>query len=437
MKTRFSEENTDKGNKQISSPQENKDNPDKNFDKSLNGFEIKNPGHSDKILKSFWLFLSSFLLLISLNAYSQSALMFNGYVKYLSMYYHPEVEIPGIDASHLSSHLIHNRLNFKWFASDKITATFEVRNRLILGQIVKKIPGYKDIVDIDNGYFDLSEVIVSTDNWFLHSIIDRASIEYYSGKFQAKIGRQRINWGINLVWNPNDIFNTFSYFDFDYEERPGTDAIKLQYFTGVTSSAQLVYKIGENADRMALAGMYRFSKWNYDFQFLGGWVGTDYVVGGGWAGDIKGGGFRVEVSYFTPRKENSASVEALVASVSGDYTFKNSLYLHTGILYNSHGTTGKARGRSFFDMNLSAKMLSYARYSLFGQASYPITPIFSGSFSGIVNPSDGSFFLGPSLTWSLGNNLELMATGQLFLGETGTEFGDLGQAVYGRLKWAF
>ncbi|MBN2773238.1 MAG: hypothetical protein JXR31_03245 [Prolixibacteraceae bacterium] len=401
------------------------------------GFDLKNTVQSQKVLKSFRIFLSSILLLVSLNTFPQSELEFNGYLKFLSMYYHPDIEIPGIDANHLSSGLIHNRLNLKWYASDKLTASLEIRNRLFLGQIVKKFPGYENIVNIDNGYLNLSKVVVSTDNWFLHSIIDRAWIDYTNGKWQVRAGRQRINWGVNLVWNPNDVFNSFSYFDFDYEERPGTDAVKVRYYTSETSSAEVVYQIGANTDSMALAGMYRFSKWNYDFQFIGGWVGPDYIAGGGWAGDIKGSGFRGELTYFLPREENSGSKEALVASVSGDYTFPNSLYLHAGVLYTSLGTTGKAGGRLFFDQNISAKMLSFARYSLFGQVSYPITPIFSGSFSGMLNPCDGSVYLGPTLTWSLGDNLELMATGQIFTGDKGTEFGEMGQAVFGRLKWAF
>jgi hypothetical protein len=37
----------------------------------------------------------------------------------------------------------------------------------------------------------------------------------------------------------------------------------------------------------------------------------------------------------------------------------------------------------------------------------------------------------------LGNNFELMANGQLFFGRAGTEYGDYGQAVYGRIRWSF
>ena len=37
---------------------------------------------------------------------------------------------------------------------------------------------------------------------------------------------------MNLVWNPNDLFNAFSFVDFDYEERPGSDALRIQKYTG-------------------------------------------------------------------------------------------------------------------------------------------------------------------------------------------------------------
>jgi len=234
------------------------------------------------------------------------------------------------------------------------------------------------------------------------------------------------------------VFNSFSYFDFDYEERPGTDAVRVQYYTGMTSSAELVYKLGRHADEMALAGLYHFTRWNYDFQLMGGWVGKDMVIGGGWAGDIAGGGFRGEISHFMPREGRTDSETATVASVSGDYTFSNSLYLHASVLYNSHGKTGKAGGIDpFFNNELSSKYLSFAKYSLFGQVSYPITPLLSSNLTGIANPSDGSFYLGPAFTYSLHDNLELMLTGQLFFGDEGSEFGDIGQLLFARLKWSF
>jgi hypothetical protein len=386
-----------------------------------------------------YLFILTFII-FALTVNAQSKFSFNGYLKELSMYYKPVEAIP-VSATDSLNYLLlnqfHNRLNFRWDATEKLTFDLEFRNRLFFGQMVKKFPAYEEMINQDGGFIDMGIIVITADSWFLHSSIDRAWVDYTFNKLQARIGRQRINWGINLVWNPNDIFNTFSYFEFDYEERPGTDGIKLQYFTSETSSAELVYKAGHNTNESALAGMYRFARFNYDFQVLGGWMGKDYVLGGGWSGDIKGGGFRGEVSWFIPRESNNGSYEAVVASVSGDYYLKNNLYMHAAFLYNSHGTTGNAGGRSFFSPDISAKMLSFGRYNLFGQILYPFTPLFSGSFSSMLNPCDGSFFLGPTLTYSLSNNLEIMLNGQLFFGRSGTEYGDFGQAVYGRVRWSF
>ena len=377
------------------------------------------------------------LMFLPFRAFVQeSKVTLNGYVKELYMFYSPEFTIPGTDMDYLWTNVIHNRLNFKWYATDKLTTVVEMRNRLMFGNLVKDFPGYKSTVDVDNGLMDLSWISAQGSSWFLHSMIDRAYLDYSAGKWQVRVGRQRVNWGVNLVWNPNDIFNTFSYFDFDYEERPGTDAVRVQYYTGVTSSAELVYKPGRDNAHTSLAGIYRSSRWNYDFQFLGGQAGNDWVLGAGWSGDIRGAGFRGELTHFEPR--NTSSYQSTVASVSADYTFSDSWYIHTSILYNSAGKRGNAGGMNLlFNPDLSAKQLSNARYSLFGQVSKPITPLFSASFSGILNPLDESFYVGPAFTYSLLDNLELMLTGQLFLGDEGTEFGDIGRLAFGRLKWSF
>ncbi len=379
-----------------------------------------------------------FGFLIPLLASAQQTVDLSGYVKELFMYYRPDQQIPGLERNSLTTNTIHNRLNFKWYASSQLTVVAEMRNRLLFGSLVKEYPAYQSVVDVDRGYFDLSFVPAEGNGWFLHSMFDRAYLDWFSGNWQITAGRQRVNWGMNLVWNPNDVFNSYSYFDFDYEERPGTDALRIQYYTGMTSSAELVYQIGKNEDEMALSGLYRFSQWNYDIQFICGWVGTDYIVGTGWAGDIKGAGFRGEITHFIPKNDEVDSETAAVASISADYTFPNSLYVHSSVLYNSHGKTGKAGGMDpFFNNDLSAKYLSFAQYSLFGQCSYPVTPLLSASLSGIANPNDGSWYFGPAFTYSLQNNLELMATGQLFFGDQGTEFGDIGQLLFGRLKWSF
>ncbi len=93
------------------------------------------------------------------------------------------------------------------------------------------------------GWIDMSWNIVDENSFFLNTTIDRLWLDLNFNKFQARIGRQRINWGQTFVWNPNDIFNAYSFFDFDYTERPGSDAIRLQYYPSFSSAIELAAKI--------------------------------------------------------------------------------------------------------------------------------------------------------------------------------------------------
>lgn len=387
-----------------------------------------------------------FMLLFSL-AYQEghaqeeeeSTFEFKGYLKYMST-----VNIKDIDEEWITDNLLHNRLEFRYFPNEKFKVDLEMRNRLFYGEAVTlynkadTVYGYDYFIGQDNGYFDMSFNWASGASYLLNTTIDRFYMDYTIGKFQVRAGRHRINWGQNFVWNPNDVFNAYSYFDFDYEERPGTDAIRLQYFTNTTASGEFVYQLGETEDDMSFMGLYRFSKWKYDLQFLAGQVKSDIVLGTGWSGDIKGGGFRGEISYFHNKDSLSSPVGQLVASLSGDYTFTNSTYLHLAFIYNSKGAT-EAPG--FINPTIlretSAKYLTLSRLDLFGQVSYQLSPLWRVDVASIVNPFDNSFFVSPALSYLLSDNLELFMIGQIFSGDPGTEFGAIGTLIYFRMKWSF
>jgi len=307
----------------------------------LQGARYWIPGYGNirasRLIPSFRLVFLIFFLSTSfqLQAQEDSKFTAKGYLKFLQT-----VMTEDISKDWYVDNLIHNRIDTKWYPTDKFTAAVEFRNRIFYGASINLFPGYEDYIGKDPGYWDLSWNLATGDSYIFNTTLDRVWIDYTSGDFQARLGRQRINWGQNLVWNPNDVFNAYSFFDFDYEERPGTDALRMQYYTSYTSQAEFVYQIGDSIQSMSFAGNYRFNKWNYDFQFLGGYVKNDAVFGTGWSGDIKGGGFRGEFTYFHSLYDSVDSKSQLVGSISGDYTFRNSLYLHAAAIYNSKGATG-------------------------------------------------------------------------------------------------
>jgi len=121
----------------------------------------------------------------------------------------------------------------------------------------------------DNGYIDLTWVNSSSSSYVFYSNIDRLNLFYTKDNLEIQVGRQRINLGINMVWTPNDIFNSSSFLNFDYVEKAGSDAVRFQYYTGLTSSVEFVYKLNGHKE-ISAAGIFKFNKWGYDFQLLGG-----------------------------------------------------------------------------------------------------------------------------------------------------------------------
>jgi hypothetical protein len=185
--------------------------------------------------------------------------------------------------------------------------------------------------------------------------------------------------------------------------------------------------------------MYKFNKWNYDFQFFAGVMEQDLVAGAGWSGDIKGAGFTGEASYFLDKDKLADTNGVFVASLGLNYTFRNSLYISGSYLFNSAGTTGPAGFGPLFTLflDISAKNFTLAKHSIFAQASYPITPLIKADAAVIFNPNDKSGFFGPSVDFSLTDNISLFFISQIFWGDGGTEYGDYGSITYLRLKWSF
>jgi hypothetical protein len=401
------------------------------------------------LLQEKVVFLITILLLLTFNSFSQdttslitrdttakskiSKISFNGYVKDMQSVY-----IHNIDQNWITGNLIHNRLNFKWNISNSFTFCLQERNRLFWGELNSLTPGYNTSVVTDNGILNMSWNIFSGKSYVLNTNIDRLWLDFTHNKFQLTVGRQRINWSQTYVWNPNDIFNTYSYFDFDYEEKPGSDAVRLQYFTSPSSKAEIVVK-ADNNQKITAAGFYRFNHWKYDFQALAGiYTQTDFVAGLGWAGQIAGGGFKGEMSYFQPLKRFSDTTGVFLSSVEYDYTFLNSIFIQFECLYNSNNfNASNLLLLQFNPTMLNAKNPFLNGFSIFGNISYPITPLVSIALAGIYNPSNQMYFIIPTFTVSLTNNLDLSLITQSFQSYDPALDKYLQTAVFIRLKGSF
>lgn len=334
--------------------------------------------------------------------------------------------------------VIHNRLNFRWFPNDKFTLKLELRNRFFWGDQIRLggVEAFKENLAAGNDFFDLDVVAVGEIGVAVHSIIDRFYGEYVNGNWEVRLGRQRINWGINTVWNPNDIFNAYAFTDFDYEERPGSDALRIRYYTGYAGSVEVAAKVFDKWKESTVGLLWKFNKYNYDFQVLAGVVEGDYALGGGWAGNLKNVGFKGEFTYFLPFEKDAKT--SFTATLGADYSFGNSLYFNTGFLYNSNGTT-TGNITQLFTFDLSAKNLYPYKYATFLSANYPFSPLLNGGVAIIYSPSEAqALFLNPTLTYSIKENWDVDFIGQLVFDDEGAlGYRSPVQALFLRFKFSF
>lgn len=417
-------------------------------------------------------------LIISVTLSSQAqqkpqVFRYTGFVEYLNNTWVPEGDVNkalGFDEWQNQSG-VYNRFNF-WITPVKNLEFYVgMRNNLIFGPLNAAYSDlyssfhfnytYNELATFDNGLLDLTFKIADGNSYVLYTNFDRANLKWTLNKFELTLGRQRINWGTNLIWNPNDIFNAYNFFDFNYVERPGSDAVLMELFTGDFSSVQLAGKIGntlatstvsidtiilETELKYTAAAMYRFNKWNYDWQFFGGMMEADITAGLGWAGSIAGAGFTGEVSWFRDIDEFTDTTGVWVTSIAVNYTFKNSIFINFSAIHNSVGATDSVNSASgnflnssssMFSNSLNAKTLIRSRLNLFAQISYPITPLINIDLACIFNPYDLSGFVGPTASFSLTDNISLALVGQLFWGDNFTEYGNIGQMYFLDLKWSF
>lgn len=334
--------------------------------------------------------------------------------------------------------LFHNRLNFKAGYGSHVNASLEVRNRLLFGETVKYFPGYSQMIGQDRGWADFSWNLASDTSFILNTSIDRVFIDLNFGKFQATIGRQRINWGMNYVWNPNDIFNAYSFFDFDYVERPGSDAIRLQYYFTPSAHLELAGKIN-SLNQASYAGLFRFSLAGYDFQVLGGVMDElELVAGGGFSGYIGPVSLNGEVTYLHPRKSVSSPGPVTIAGGGISYLTPVKLNIQVEYLYNqAAGQSGLTSFTDFYYRNLSVRDLSFARHTLFANLSYPLTPLLNMGLAAMYFPKPDGIFAGPSMDLSLRDDLDLSFILQYFKVELQDQVIQKATLGFLRFRWSF
>ncbi|MCB9497714.1 MAG: hypothetical protein H6686_12580 [Fibrobacteria bacterium] len=315
-----------------------------------------------------------------------------------------------------AANLFQNRLRMHWSPSavPDLSANLEMRNRLLYGEALRNQPGLRTSLGKDPGWIDLNHLVLDEAGAVLSLSVDRAWAQWGGQDWKLVLGRQRVNWGMALAWNPNDFFNAYNVLDMDYEERPGSDAVRLQVYSFDPLQLDLVAKADGSANEV---GALRLG-WNllrYDFQAIGGWYHDRGVAGAGWAGNLWQAGFKGEASWIAPAQGRTDG--ELAATTTFDYALRDGSFVSGSALFNGEPTGGLDRllGASNGVEGASPIDLFPSRWTFLVQGSFPVSPILSCGATILFAPDLETVIPMPVLDWNFAEDWELELRGQSVL----------------------
>ncbi|TVR78196.1 MAG: hypothetical protein EA409_10715 [Saprospirales bacterium] len=379
-------------------------------------------------------FLFLFLLPTITAANQGENFSLGGYFQGNPVYLNAELPMPFGEVDWMEYRL-QNRLNVRWSLSSEIDVHAQMRTRFFAGDLVRNIPGYSEGIDSDDGLMNLSWLVFDHSNWLLHFIPDRLYFQYTRNNWDVRVGRQRVNWGVNMITNPNDIFNIYSFYDFDYIERPGSDAVRVQRHMGFGKRLEVAIRPDRRLRNSVAGLLYAFRANDYDVQLISAYYRNRIAIGGGWAGNLGSAGLKGEVmAYRDIEKQMGRRSFNFISAISVDYMFPSGLFVIGEFLYNHDG------GQEAFVLlaeNLAPDNPSFSRYQLALQLRYPINPLLDLIYANIYYPDEKAVFISPGINWSVAEDLDFQLLSQIFVGSRESSLSNAASLVTASLRYSF
>jgi len=357
------------------------------------------------------------------NSWFQTHIDFNGYINHSNiLIFH--------DMNDLSSNnLIHNRINFKYYINDKFSFNAGLRNRIYYGDWSLN-PLLRNSLKKEEGLMKLTRSFINENRLFEISNVDRLYLDLIVNKIEFILGRQRINWGINNIWNPLDIFNASNFLDMDYPEKPGVDAFRVLYDIDGMSDFEFAFSSDKNFDKtnQTWAFKYANSIRNMDIQLQTGYYKEYWFAGLGWAGNLEKIGLKSEWNFY--KKSNS---NVLIGSLEADYSFRNGMNWIGSLLYNGGYTNETIVSSLFNPQKLDAMHLFPSRLAVFSQLNGDFGPAWTWSLGALYGENNRLFILIPSVKHSIADQWDLEVFAQSFF----AEIPGLKQTNIINLRWSY
>lgn len=298
--------------------------------------------------------------------------------------------------------------------------------------------------DDSHRLFDLTSVIDQDDRTALVHRLDRLWIGYTSEKSVIRFGRQVLSWGNGLFYTPMDLVNPFDPAAVDTEYKVGDDMLYLQYLRDSGADVQGAYVIRRDVIDHDVDSAYATSAIKYhgfagegEFDLMAARHYGDDVLGLGASRSLGGAQWGADLVITKTDTDTYLQLSSNL-SYSWIWAGKNM----TGMLeyhFNGFGLHSDDYSPSSLAANpdltrrlLRGESFALGRHYLATSVTVEMTPLWTVSPTLLVNAGDPSGLVQLVTQYSLSDNMTLLGSLNIPLGNNGSEFGGIESGMPGR-----
>lgn len=285
-------------------------------------------------------------------------------------------------------------------------------------------------------WFNLTNTFEAHGQLTASQTIDRLSLGYATSDTVVRVGRQALTWGSGFVFRPMDLFDPFAPTATDTEYKPGTDMLYSQFLFADGSDLQMIAvprptRKGDwpSTNASSFAAHLHTVLFGYQTTWLVARDHGDWVTGLGANGSLGGASWNLEVVP-TLLRRGPTRLSALANISDAFMLFDRNATAFAEYFHNGFGVTGGAFDLASLPEYLADRLRrgqvfnSRQNYLAAGM-SLEVTPLFTVSPTMIGGLDDASASALVTATYSLSDDLTLVAGAQAPLGPAETEFGGM------------
>ncbi len=258
----------------------------------------------------------------------------------------------------------------------------------------------------------------------LYHNLDRFALTIKTAAADIIAGRQAVAWGSARVVNPTDVIAPFAFNELDKEERLGVDAVRVRVPLGPMDELDFGIIGGDQLDPQKNAYFIRGRTYLHKMDVSGLALAfrKHLLIGLDFARAIGGAGFWLEAAYVLPnafQEENGESEKNYFRSSLGlDYNLSSKTYGFVEYHFNSAGGSRPEDYLRLFGTSAyqDGSVYLLGRHYLNLGSTVQLSPLLPFTGLLILNLSDGSLILSPSIEYNIAENIYLAGGAYLGLG---------------------